>query len=166
MPRPKIGLALGSGSARGWCHIGIIEALNEKGIAPDIVCGCSIGAMVGAAYVADRMTPLKDWILALKWREIASSVRVRLASGGLIDGDVFLGEILGSCLTKLILRGTELPEFNGPIAVTRVNTGSLCNPGSLGGWRGLAQRRQRVWCSQVPRRGRISRQAGRGSARA
>lgn len=89
MPRPKIGLALGSGSARGWCHIGIIEALNERGIAPDIVCGCSIGAMVGAASVADKMTPLKEWVLALKWREIASAVRVRLAGGGLIDGDVF-----------------------------------------------------------------------------
>ncbi len=89
MPRPKIGLALGSGSARGWCHIGIIEALNERGIAPDIVCGCSIGAMVGAAYVADKMTPLREWIQALKWSEIASSLRVRLAGGGLIDGDVF-----------------------------------------------------------------------------
>ena len=89
MPRPKIGLALGSGSARGWCHIGIIEALSEKGIAPDIVCGCSIGAMVGAAYVADRMSPLKDWVLALKWREIASSISVGLSRGGLIDGDVF-----------------------------------------------------------------------------
>ncbi len=49
MPRPKIGLTPGSGSARGWCHIGIIEALNEGGIAPNIVCGCSIGAMVAAA---------------------------------------------------------------------------------------------------------------------
>lgn len=89
MPRPKIGLALGSGSARGWCHIGIIEALGEKGITPDIVCGCSVGAMVGAAYVADRMSPLKDWVLALKWREIAGSVSVGNSRGGLIDGDVF-----------------------------------------------------------------------------
>jgi len=89
MPQPKIGLVLGSGSARGWCHIGIIEALNEKGIIPDIVCGSSIGAMVGAAFVADRMSPLKDWVLALKWREIASSVSVGLSGGGLIDGNVF-----------------------------------------------------------------------------
>jgi len=89
MPRPKIGLALGSGSARGWCHIGVIEALNEHGITPDIVCGCSIGAMVGAAYIADKMSPLKDWVLALKWREIASSVSAGLSGGGLIDGDVF-----------------------------------------------------------------------------
>lgn len=89
MPRPKIGLALGSGSARGWSHIGIIEALDEKGITPDIICGCSIGAMVGAAYVANKITPLKDWILTLKWREIASLLSVGLSDGGLIDGDVF-----------------------------------------------------------------------------
>mgnify|MGYP001821315833 CR=1 FL=1 len=89
MPKPKIGLALGSGSARGWSHIGIIEALGEKGISPDIVCGCSIGAMVGAAYVADRMSPLKEWVLALKWREIAGSISVGISRGGLIDGDVF-----------------------------------------------------------------------------
>ncbi len=39
MVRSRIGLALGSGSARGWSHVGIIEALAEAGIAPDIVCG-------------------------------------------------------------------------------------------------------------------------------
>jgi len=43
---PRIGLALGSGSARGWAHIGVIEALTEAGIEPDIVCGCSVGALV------------------------------------------------------------------------------------------------------------------------
>lgn len=90
MPRPTIGLALGSGSARGWSHIGIVEALNEKGITPDIVCGCSIGAMVGAAYIADKLTPLKDWILALQWREIARLLSIGLSDGGLIDGDVFM----------------------------------------------------------------------------
>src|SRR5512137_2061564 len=52
--RPRIGLALGSGSARGWAHIGVIDALAEAGIEPDIVCGTSIGALVGAAYVAGR----------------------------------------------------------------------------------------------------------------
>jgi len=46
MTRPKIGFALGSGSARGWAHIGIIEALAEAGIEPDIVCGTSIGALL------------------------------------------------------------------------------------------------------------------------
>jgi hypothetical protein len=51
-PRPKIGLALGSSSARGWAHIGMLEALDEAGIWPDVVCGCSISALVGASYRA------------------------------------------------------------------------------------------------------------------
>jgi NTE family protein len=55
MARPRIGLALGSGSARGWSHIGIIDSLIEAGIEPDIVCGTSIGSVVGAAYVVGRL---------------------------------------------------------------------------------------------------------------
>ena len=46
MPRKLgLGLALGSGSARGWAHIGAIRALEERGVKPDIVCGSSIGAL-------------------------------------------------------------------------------------------------------------------------
>lgn len=46
--RPCVGLALGSGSARGWAHVGVIRALEEAGIRPDLVCGTSVGAMVAA----------------------------------------------------------------------------------------------------------------------
>ena len=86
MPRPRIGLALGSGSARGWAHIGVIEALHEAGIAPDIVCGASIGAFVGAAYVSGQIAALKAFAEALSWREIVGLLDVRLSGGGLIDG--------------------------------------------------------------------------------
>ncbi|MDP2108165.1 MAG: patatin-like phospholipase family protein, partial [Rhodocyclaceae bacterium] len=48
--KPKIGLALGSGSARGWAHIGVLHAVLDAGITSDMLCGCSIGALVGAAY--------------------------------------------------------------------------------------------------------------------
>ena len=41
---PRIGLALGSGASRGWSHIGILRALLEAGIEPDVVCGTSVGA--------------------------------------------------------------------------------------------------------------------------
>jgi len=84
--RPRIGLALGSGAARGWSHIGIIEALADAGIAPDIVCGCSIGALVGAAYVAGRLQALKEFAQSLTMREIARMLDVRLSGGGLIAG--------------------------------------------------------------------------------
>jgi NTE family protein len=86
MANPRIGLALGSGSARGWSHIGVIDALSEAGIEPDIVCGCSIGALVGAAYVAGELPALRDFAQSLTWREIARMLDVRLSGGGLIAG--------------------------------------------------------------------------------
>lgn len=61
MATPRIGLALGSGSARGWSHIGVIDALGEAGIEADIVCGASIGALVGGAFVAGRLAELRRW---------------------------------------------------------------------------------------------------------
>jgi NTE family protein len=86
MANPRIGLALGSGAARGWSHIGIIEALAEAGIEPHIVCGCSIGALVGAAHVAGELPALKAFAQSLTWPAIARMLDVRLSGGGLIAG--------------------------------------------------------------------------------
>ena len=86
MASPRIGLALGSGSARGWSHIGVIEGLAKAGIHADIVCGCSIGALVGAAYVAGAPPALKDFAQSLTLREIARFLDIRLSGGGLIGG--------------------------------------------------------------------------------
>jgi NTE family protein len=78
MASPRIGLALGSGSAPGWSHIGVIEGLAKAGIHPDIVCGCSIGSVVGAAYVAGALPALKDFAQSLTLREIARFLDIRL----------------------------------------------------------------------------------------
>ena len=88
MPRlpPRIGLALGSGSARGWSHIGVIRALAEAGIEPDIVCGCSIGALVGAAYVYGELDKLENWVASLKWKDVLGLLDVSF-NGGLIKGE-------------------------------------------------------------------------------
>jgi NTE family protein len=87
MAAPRIGLALGSGSARGWSHIGIIDALAEAGIEADIVCGTSIGSLVGAAYVAGRLADLRRWAEKATWREIVALMDIRLSGGGVIDGN-------------------------------------------------------------------------------
>jgi len=84
--RPRIGLALGSGSARGWAHIGVIDALSEAGIEPDIVCGSSMGALVGAAHVAGHLAELRQWAESATWRKIVRLTDVRLSGGGLING--------------------------------------------------------------------------------
>jgi NTE family protein len=93
MTPPRIGLALGSGSAHGWAHIGVIEALGEAGVEADVVCGTSIGALVGAAYVTGRLAALKEFALALGRREIVGLLDMRLPGGGLIEGDAVV-EIL------------------------------------------------------------------------
>lgn len=82
----RVGLALGSGGARGWAHIGIIRALAEGGVRPDVVCGCSIGSLVGAAYVTGQLDPFAAWVRSLTWREILGLLDPGLSGGGLIRG--------------------------------------------------------------------------------
>lgn len=84
---PRIGLALGGGSARGWSHIGVIEALEEAGIFPEVVSGCSIGAVVGGAYAAGRIGALKDFALSLTRRRVMGMIDPRLTGSGLIAGE-------------------------------------------------------------------------------
>jgi NTE family protein len=83
--RPRVGLALGSGSARGWSHIGIIQALTRMGIAPDIVCGCSIGAIVGAAHAAGNLDKLDTWVRSLTRVELARYFELNLSLNGFVD---------------------------------------------------------------------------------
>lgn len=85
--KPKIGLALGSGSARGWAHIGVIRALAEEGITPDIITGCSIGALVGAAYAKGELDKLEDWVRQLRWKEVVDLMDISFLGGGFIKGD-------------------------------------------------------------------------------
>jgi NTE family protein len=84
--KPKIGIALGSGGARGWCHIGALRELAEEGIEPTIVAGCSMGALVGATYVAGALNALEEFARSLDWRKIAGYLDVQPVSGGLIEG--------------------------------------------------------------------------------
>ena len=79
--RPRVGLALGSGSARGWAHIGVIRALEKAGVRPDIVCGTSIGALVGAAYAAGELDRLESWVLELGIGDVVGFFDVSLGSG-------------------------------------------------------------------------------------
>ena len=61
---PRIGLALGSGGARGAAHTGVLKVLDREGIHPTIVAGSSIGSLIGAAYVSGKPTAdmEKEWL--------------------------------------------------------------------------------------------------------
>ncbi len=86
MASPKIGLALGSGVARGWAHIGVLQALEQNGIVPDIICGTSIGALVGGAYLANHLQTLADWAMSLNRMRLVRYLDVQFGGGGLIAG--------------------------------------------------------------------------------
>lgn len=83
---PKLGLALGSGSARGWSHIGVLRALRDAGIQPDVVCGSSIGALVGAAYAGGELERFADWVQGLGMRDVFGFMDFNLA-GGMLKGE-------------------------------------------------------------------------------
>ena len=82
----KVGLALGSGSARGWAHIGAIEAIEEAGIPIHYVAGTSIGAFVGAVYATGDLYSLKQFALQMDWKKVLSYFDVVFPRSGLMDG--------------------------------------------------------------------------------
>lgn len=85
-PKPLLALALGGGAARGWAHVGVIRALEQRGIKPDIVCGTSIGALVGAAYVSGELDRFEAWVKRLTVMDVVTFMDVSL-NGGLIKGE-------------------------------------------------------------------------------
>ena len=90
---PKIGLALGSGVARGWAHIGVLRALSKLGIRPDIICGASVGALVGGCHLAGRLDNLEEWAKSLSRVRMVSYLDLRVRSGGLIGGNRLTQEL-------------------------------------------------------------------------
>ncbi len=85
--KKRIALALGSGSARGMAHIGVIQRLRELGIEPDIVCGTSAGALVAAVHACDRLDHFANWVSGLTNSDILHYMDIRLlAAGGVAHG--------------------------------------------------------------------------------
>ncbi|CAN7180546.1 patatin-like phospholipase family protein [Bosea sp. LjRoot9] len=84
--RPRIGLALGGGAARGWAHIGVIQALTEAGYRPDVIAGTSIGAVVGGCFAAGKLTELSDFAISLTKRRVVGLMDFHIGGAGLIAG--------------------------------------------------------------------------------
>ncbi len=84
--RPRIGLALGSGVARGWAHLGVLRALARHGIEPDVIVGTSIGAVVGGVHLAGKAEALEAWARSLTKVRMISYLDFRVRNGGMIGG--------------------------------------------------------------------------------
>jgi NTE family protein len=79
-------LALGGGAARGWAHIGVVKALANAGIKPDIIVGTSIGAVVGACHAGGRLDALETFARELTRRRVFGYLDFNFAGTGLING--------------------------------------------------------------------------------
>ncbi len=86
----RIGVALGSGAARGWAHIGVLRGLKRLGIEPTIVCGTSIGAYVGAAYAGNKLDALELWVRDLTKLRQTRLFDFQFGGSGIIAGRKFL----------------------------------------------------------------------------
>jgi NTE family protein len=84
--RKKVGIALGSGSARGWAHIGVFKALDEENIQIDYIAGTSIGALVGSVYAEGNIKSLEKFAKSITWKTIISYLDITLPINGLISG--------------------------------------------------------------------------------
>lgn len=84
--KPKIGLALGGGGARGWCHVGALRALEEAGIVPDVISGTSMGALVGGAVVSGKLDQLEEFAGSITRVSRTLLFDINPGSGGLIEG--------------------------------------------------------------------------------
>ena len=118
---PTIGLALGSGASRGWSHIGVIDALLDEGIEPDIVCGTSVGAMIGAAYVAGNLDGLREWVLKINRSDVYRFLDIKFSQTGFVDV-----ERLDQFIHKYVVDPeTEIDDFQKPFlaVATCLNTG-------------------------------------------
>lgn len=85
----KFGLALGSGSSRGWSHIGVIRALERNGIQPHAISGASIGAMIGASYLAGNLDKLEDWVCAATKMDVLRFFEIKPSQSGFVNGTRF-----------------------------------------------------------------------------
>ncbi|RUR17215.1 patatin-like phospholipase RssA [Legionella sp. km535] len=127
--RLKVGLALGSGSARGWAHIGVIKALVQLGVRIDCVAGCSIGSLIGALYARGTLDAFERWVLQLDRRKMSKLIDLNVIGGGLISGSKLM-----NFFKEFGLDGT-IEELKIPFSAvaTDLNTGRevWLNKGSL-----------------------------------
>ncbi|MBW2941903.1 patatin-like phospholipase family protein [Zhongshania aquimaris] len=126
----KVALALGSGSARGMAHIGVIQRLGELGIQPDIICGTSIGSVIAACYLTGKLDHFTDWIQSLSTTQVLHYMSVSLtATGGVAHAtrliEFFINEygtpniedlnIPFAAVATDLMRGREVWLQRGPL---------------------------------------------------
>ncbi len=110
--RKKVGLALGSGGGRGFCHIGVLRVLREHNIPIDFMSGCSMGAMVGACYCAGVDLEKMDAIVSKLTQRKIIDIDISIKKAGVLRGDraiSYVSDLIGD---------TKFEDCSIPFAVT------------------------------------------------
>ncbi len=107
---PRIGLALGGGAARGWAHLGVLQALEEAGIRPVCVAGTSIGSLVGAAWASGGLTDLRAAVEGLDRRTLATFLNVAVPASRRLDGPWI------ESLMRRFVRAESIADLSVPFA--------------------------------------------------
>jgi NTE family protein len=113
----RVALALGSGGARGYAHIGVIEALRERGYEIVGIAGSSMGAVVGGLQAAGRLDELADWARSLTQRTILRLLDPSISAAGVLRAEKILDAV------RDILGPVTIEEL--PIPYTAVATDLL-----------------------------------------
>ena len=116
--RPRIGLALGSGSARGFAHVGVIQALEENHIPIDCICGCSAGAIIGSIYCSGGdLSMFVKLCIQMSTRDLMDFTVPRK---GLVRGEKF------EALLALLTKNFTFEQMKIPFACVAVELNKGC----------------------------------------
>ncbi len=114
MKKKRVSLVLGSGGARGYAHIGVIEVLEKNGFEISSISGSSMGALIGGLYACGKLEEYKEWVLSLDAIDVATLLDISFARGGIIEGEKVFKR-----LSKMI-GGVKIEDL--PIKFTAVST--------------------------------------------
>jgi NTE family protein len=110
--KPRVGLVLGSGGARGVVHISVIEALSEMGVPIDLIAGSSIGAVVGGIYAAGALEACKKDLAVLRRDEL-----LRLFDPVLSVSGLFAARKTMTFLERYVPKTAKIEECSLPLGI-------------------------------------------------
>jgi NTE family protein len=113
----RVAVALGSGGARGYAHIGALQVLEEEGFEVVSVAGSSMGAVVGSIYAAGHLAPFTEWVTGLSQRDVVRLLDPAIGTPGVIKAERVIAKM------RDLLAGARIEDL--PIPFTAVATDLL-----------------------------------------
>lgn len=89
----RVALTLGSGGARGYAHIGVIEVLEQRGYEIVALSGCSMGSVIAGVYAAGQLEAYRDWVCQLDYFDVLKLVDVTFSPMGAMRGNKVMSKL-------------------------------------------------------------------------